>query len=435
MIKSIFATSGTNAIIVVINIVTGILLARLLGPAHRGELAAAQAFPTMVSGIALIGLPQAVTYWISREPERSKQTVTASLLLFGPIVTATILLVYFLSPYALAAQSPEVVRDARIYSLVVFGASFGSIYMWVLQGLQRFKYWNLLRLFPGVVWLLAIVIGYVTGNLSITFLIVFALLFPLPSVFVLNAVLWKHLSGSIKLIRVRLFDLVKYGLPVTLTSIPQTLNLRLDQILMGAILDPGVLGLYVVGVTWSGASSLLLGAIGSVVFPSMAMTRDIQEQQRIVRTTTRVSTLLALTVVVFQAIFTPVIFPLLFGSAYAPAVPSAIILVVAGGVAGLNALWKDILLGLGLPRMPMYAEIVGLVTTVLFLSLLLRPYQLMGAAVASLLSYATTLGYLSYVIHNQVQLSFRQMVVPSTTDYQLILTGMRRIARSIIPAE
>ena len=57
------------------------------------------------------------------------------------------------------------------------------------------------------------------------------------------------------------------GLPSMLNVLPQTLNLRLDQMLMTAALEPALLGLYVVAVAWSGILSPLVSAVGRVVPP------------------------------------------------------------------------------------------------------------------------------------------------------------------------
>lgn len=50
-------------------------------------------------------------------------------------------------------------------------------------------------------------------------------------------------------------ELLRYGAPSVLSGVPAQLDLRLDQILMAALLPAKQLGLYTVGVAWSGAGT------------------------------------------------------------------------------------------------------------------------------------------------------------------------------------
>jgi O-antigen/teichoic acid export membrane protein len=86
-------------------------------------------------------------------------------------------------------------------------------------------------------------------------------------------------------------------------------------------------------------------------------------------------------------IVTPLMVPLLFGVEFAAAVPAALILVGAAAVAGLNVVIAEGLKGLGHPVFVMRAEFSGLGVTVVSLLLLLRPLEVVGAALASLLGY------------------------------------------------
>ena len=49
-------TALVNVLITLIGLATGTLLARLLGPQGRGELAAIQAWPTYLVAFAMVGL-------------------------------------------------------------------------------------------------------------------------------------------------------------------------------------------------------------------------------------------------------------------------------------------------------------------------------------------------------------------------------------------
>ena len=58
-----------------------------------------------------------------------------------------LLLSYFLLPVFLNAQRYEIIRAALIFLLYVPLSFFVAISSQVLQGLQDFRFWNLMRLF------------------------------------------------------------------------------------------------------------------------------------------------------------------------------------------------------------------------------------------------------------------------------------------------
>lgn len=392
-------------------------MARLLGPTLRGELAAIQMVPSMISSIAMLGLPEAVVYWISHERTSSKQTVITTLLLFIPITILGYFIGYILMPFLLSAQSKEVIRIARIYMLVIFNASFGSIYVWGLQGLNSFKNWNLIRIFPTIIWFFAILTGYVLNKLTVTYLVLFSLFIPVPSIGFFMVYFWKQLEGVVQVHTERFRQLLSYGLPVMFSNIPQTLNLRLDQLLIAVYLTPDLLGFYVVGVTWSGANKVMLSAIGAVITPSLAgLNKKDSEQIHKVGLTMRSTIVLVLVISIGQILITPIAIPFLFGEAYLPAVSAAIVLVVAGGADGLNLVWRNILYGLGDTKPIFFAEIVGLIVTLTTLVTLLKPLHIIGAAIASLLSYLGTLIYFTYVIGQQLETPLRFFLLPSVSD-------------------
>ena len=73
-------TAFVNVLITLIGLVTGTLLARLLGPQGRGELAAIQGWPTYLVGFAMVGLPHALTYFCGRNPLQSGALLATAVL-------------------------------------------------------------------------------------------------------------------------------------------------------------------------------------------------------------------------------------------------------------------------------------------------------------------------------------------------------------------
>ena len=111
------ATSSlvATALIQVLNVVTGVILARTLGPSGRGELAAVILWPTMLWTVGNLGVVDSVTFHSARgsAPQRSIVSTSLAIALAQSAVLVAIGLV--LVPLVLAKQEASVVRDCLVF--------------------------------------------------------------------------------------------------------------------------------------------------------------------------------------------------------------------------------------------------------------------------------------------------------------------------------
>jgi O-antigen/teichoic acid export membrane protein len=424
-------TLAANTLVALSGMLTGSMLARLLGPDGRGSLAAIQNWPVLIQGLGALGITTAAAFYSGRDPKSAGSLLaTAGITLAGWSIPL-VLLGYVLMPKLLNAQSPEVVRYARIYLLIIPIQFIIAVSFSIFQGLREFRLWNILRLQGPLAWLIVTVVAWEL-NARQQFISVFYL-------YVMGCVACTFLFFALRRIPpphrpdfTRLPDLLRYGVPTVLTTLPQILNLRLDQLLMAALLPPRVLGLYVVGVAWSGAFSMLLLSVSQVIFPHFAAIAEKDAQVATMKIVMRLSVITAVGVVSGSLLVTPLMLPWIFGYSYASAVPAALILVIASGVSSVNQIAGEALRGIGLPKWPMVAEFVGLVFTVPMLVWLLPRYQLMGAALASLLSYCAIIVTLFFLIARETSTSVASLVIPRREDF---LTLQLKLSRFLTTAK
>lgn len=410
-----------------LGLVTGSLAARLLGPHGRGELAAIQTWPSFMALIAMLGLHEATVYFSAREPEKAGRYLASAATL--ALLTALPFLIagYLLMPVLLAAQTPQVIAAARWYLLLI------PLYALVLTPLNGLRgrgdlvAWNILKLAPSIGWFVVLLAAGFFGNVTpqlIThdYLIVFGLLF-----FLVLAVVRRRITGSMRPDYRLWRPMLRYGLPTVAGVVPYVLNLRLDQLLMAALLAPQLLGFYAVAVAWAAGMSPMLRAIGVVIFPMVASRADTREQANVLAQGSRLGVLLASSASLFFLTLTPFAVPLLFGRAFAPAVPSALILVVAEAAADLMDILREGMRGLGKTKAVMMSEIFGLSIAAVALWLLLPHLEIMGAALASLLGYTASAAFLTFQIHRTTGSSFATLLLPRRADLNLMLSRARMI--------
>ena len=427
--QSVALTAVINLGLSGIGIISGLLVARLLGPTGRGEFAAIQTWPNMIAVLSAFGLHDALAYYVSREPNRVGSwlgTATISALLIGiPFATVG----YWLMPWLLQAQSAVVIAAAQIYLLwyipVNILLGFPS---YPLRARNDLSTWNLLRLLPSLVWLSVLFYSTITQNVNPVSLSWHYLLASTTLVMPIWYIANRRLPHAIAVDRRQIRPLFVYGLPSVLSFIPANLNLRLDQMLIAGMLGPRILGLYVVAVAWSNALSPLLGALSATLLPRMASaTSDLQSAQLFAQVT-RIGLLISLAVSFFTALSAPFAIPLLFGSEYKDSIIVAMVLASGTGIALFNQLLVAGALSLGEPKLALLAEGIGLAVTVLLLLILLQPYQLMGAAIASICSYTTVSCVLLVLLKRKTKLSLAEFVCPQMVDIQTIIARLGTIA-------
>jgi O-antigen/teichoic acid export membrane protein len=320
---------------------------------------------------------------------------------------------WFALPLLLSAQQPDVISAARVFLLVGVVFALTGIPHGSLRGARSFAAWNLFRVAPGLAWLCILCVSWILEDarpvpLSRWYLGA-VLCCGLPFLIVVN----RRLQGRPRPDPRLASKMLRFGLPSAVTSLPQTVNLRFDQLLIIAFLPARSLGFYVVAVAWSGGVAPLLSAIGSVLFPTVSAEQDARRRGQLLVTALQGGAVVAAVMSLPFILLAPVVLPLLFGARFAPSIPSALVLVPAGAILAWAGIAEEGLRGLGHPTIVLVAESVAAVVTVASLAVLLPFFGIMGAAVASLLGYTTIAVFAASAISRSTQLRLRQLMVPS----------------------
>jgi len=426
-------TMGGNGLTALLWLVSGMLAARLLGPTGRGELAAIQTWAAFMSIFAMLGMPEALVYFSARDPSRAG-TYASSAALLSLLGCIPILgLAYLAMPFLLPAQSRAVVLEARIYLLLAGVASaIGQVPLNALRGVGEFIVWNVLRVIGTVCVIVPLILAWAFNHTTAEFVANLNLIF-FGAVFagIVLLTLYRKVPGPYRPEPGLWKPMIAFGLPSVVTVVPYNLNLRLDQMLMAAIFAPALLGIYVVAVAWAAIMSPVFQAIGIVLFPHIASHATRSEQVPVLTRVLRLGVPLALLSAGVLALVTPWGLPLVFGSRFAASNASAVVLVFAGAVLGINQILGEGLRGLGAPKAVMWSELGGLAVTLASLAMLLKPMGIMGAAVASLLGYGTVAIQLLYWTRRLTGCSLSEMLLLRGSDMVDVLDGARLWLRGV----
>lgn len=418
-------TTGSNVFIAILGVVTGILLARVLGVKGRGELAAIQIWPLFIATIAPLGLPQALMYFCAQERRSAGRYLCLASICVLSLSFVFMVAGYFALPLLLADQQPDIISGARWFMLVLPPYLLSGLPYWVFRAQRNLNIWNILRLLPSLGWLILVLLAIGLGRPNPRFLasgyVALMTVLCVPSFYVVV----RHVPGPFIPNFGHLGKMVRFGVPTVLGAFPSQLNFRLDQMLMIAFLPVNTLGLYVVAVSWSSSVNLLLSSLGVTIFPRVASYTDPKLRALALSQGTRLSVIAAVVSAAPLLVVTPWLLPLMFGTKYVASIPAALLLVVAGGVAAVNMVFEEGLRALGCPAAVLWAQLIGLGVTIVGLAVLLIPLQSVGAAIASILAYSLTTVSLAFQARRITGCSSSELLCPRLSEMRLLWDRIR----------
>lgn len=183
-------------------------------------------------------------------------------------------------------------------------------------------------------------------------------------------------------------EICRYGLRGQVGGMLSLINLRLDVVILGALVGPGTLGVYAVASKYAELLRLPGLAVTYVLYPRLAV-RDRAAAGRDVAALMPRAFVLTVLAAIPLAAAVPLL-PLVYGPEFSGAMLPAYILLfglIGEGVAGLVSAY---LYGVGRPGANSIALAVSVVVTVGLDLALIPHYHAVGAAVASAAAYLTS---------------------------------------------
>lgn len=415
-------TTIVQFVILGFGLINSLLLARLLGPGGRGEWAAVLLWPQALVYLGSFGIQDACAYYAARPQARSSVVMTNAFVLFL-VQTAIILpLGFVMLPFLLAGQTVEVVEISR-YLLATTALGLIALYgASVLRGKLDMSVYNLLSLIVPIgsvlgTLFLILMQGLVITNLARVYVTLCVALAVATLVALFARRLWSSFQIDGQIIKLML----GYGSRVQIGSISQMANLRLDQMLMAAFLPPAQLGLYVVAVSVASIANVLPYAIKTVLTPRIAQSEGSPQDVSILQNQLRMYWSASVVSGMLLLVAAPFVILLLFGAEYRASILATEILVIGVVCLGGKNILSGASFGLGTPTLVSQAEIFSLVITAVALVLLLPPWGFTGAALASLLAYATSLVFLAFRLRQVHRISPRAVLVLHWRDFVILL--------------
>ena len=398
-----FAGTGVSA-------VTGVLLARWLGPSGRGDYAAVTSFFIVALLVSTLGIESAVVYYVSRDhASRGNYVRTA---------TVTLLPLFFVASIVSVAIGRTLgTSDSRLAAFAVLPLSFGASMamtpaLFALQALNL-RWWSVVRFAQPVAFFGGVILIRLLTSLTAPLVILI-----MGGSLILQAgfawlVYRRYRSPSSHFDSQLVRPMLRFGILNMWSTAPQALNSRVDQVVLAGMVSSPALGQYAVAVSLSVIAAPLVVAFGYVAFPRLAGGRDALET---IRTALRGSWILSTACVAAVTLAGPLIVPRLFGRGY-ELVPELILVLAPGAVVMvLNQVLVDLLRGLGKPGIAGVCQWVGVPVLFGGLALAVPLVGVIGAAATSSIVYLLVYVLLRHAVSREVAELTKEAAAHSPTE-------------------
>jgi O-antigen/teichoic acid export membrane protein len=404
-------TLGTTFAILGMGLVSGALLARLLGVQGRGLLAAVILWPSIVAYLGDLGGPLAYTYLAATQPTKLRFLIGNAFAL--TLVQATALSLIGIPIILFALQKyPKVVGVAVAFLLVYLPLNLLSRYLNAIQqGLRQFGRFNAVRLSVQLSYLLGVLVIFALGLNQIIWAVVVILISNIITTLVTLLFLFRSAWGRPGVDFALAKQTFHYGLRAHIGNLTPIDSMQLDLLVVVAILGARNAGLYAVAASAAMVVRAQGGALGMVALPHVAAALTIEEKREVAISVFRLALVLHLITAIGIVAVAGILVPAIYGKEFADAIPIVRVLVLGIVAASLRQVLADCLRGLGRPLTGTIAEVASWSVAVAGLIILVPSLATIGAALAASLSYATAL-FISVGFAQRSGISWRQLFLP-----------------------
>jgi antigen flippase len=416
------STLITNIVIQACTVVQGILVARLLGPAGRGQFAAAILWPGLFAAMGGMGVSVALARRAGRAPDLARVIRTGLVL---TLLTGTVVAVLCAAaiPWLLPGNDTVVRNAAYVFVPFIIFNQVSLAMIAIDQGAGWFAQMNWTRLIVNPVYLLFVVVLWFTGVRDVGWFVVGLLIANAAVAFarVSLAVQRAPVPGPMEPVNA----VFREALPFGFAGLLNPLAASADKALLLYLLGTAQLGFYTVALTAASVVNSLAGAAGTVSFGMSAQVKDREGFDRVARMF-RFTAWTWLLAGLGVAVIIPIVLPLLYGAVFRPAIWPAILLIPAAALTGQASILEESMRAQGRAFVGLEARAAGLVVMIAMGWLLAPVVGIYGVVFAAIGSQAIVLIVMMFAARWHFHRALLNALMPRISDLLELKTRLLR---------
>lgn len=382
---------GSKIISHTFSIITGIVIARELGPEGKGVLVAIFAVPVFFSSFGHLGLPTSNIYFTGKK--RDSETLFVNSIYFIAFASFIYVLIVILAipilnkSYFSGITSQYVVYMAiMLIPLLLMKHFFFSF----LRGFERYNDYNRTNILKEAsrlcITLLFIFLFQLTIGAAVVALFISLLLSNGYSYMKIKHN--THLNLR-KANRLQFKENLSYALRDYLGNLFASLNVRIDLLILAGFMDKASIGIYSVVMAISSLFQFIPNSIGVVLLPKISKGSPRNVQNIMKKSIISNGILLSLGLTAFLIAGRPLI-PLVYGEQFSEVYSIAVIVLFGSFLLSFSQIINKYFSGIGKPEIKSIIMAITLPIKAASMCILITLYSLQGAA----WSFVVTTGFL-----------------------------------------
>jgi O-antigen/teichoic acid export membrane protein len=430
-LRNALGVYGAQNLMTLIGVGTGVITARMLGPAGRGQFGLLMMFPTVITTFVKLGIPQANVYCICRKGATPSDVASNSfwlaLALGGALAAACWVGRGWILATALRG-APEVafLPVLLLFPIVLMQAFF----LGILQAQERWPEYNFQQIAPAALSLVGQAIALLwlgTGLLG-------AVLVQTGVMLVVNVwlVLRVHRGAPLRLAwnAPLAREMLGFGSKSGVQTIAASLHRQSDQYLMNYLVGAEWVGLYQVAVNLTNFILRIPDSVGNVLYPRLAGLPE-REAHSMTSRVCRMTLFITVAVAAGYAVFGGFAIRILYGRAFEGSIVPMQLILPGVVMMSLYLILTRNFTSRNRQGVNITAAATALVLNVVFNCLMIPRWFAAGAAAASGISYSIAALILLVMFLRESGRTFAETVVVRRTELESIARsgfGLRRAA-------
>lgn len=326
---------------------------------------------------------------------------------FQFIIGSILVIIFYASADLLATYYFQNPMASWLLRIMIFHIIFGiviKVYKATFQGFQKMRYFSLLeflRIFSVLVMILLFLSKYGIKSAAIAYTI--APLF--VGVLLFKKFLKYYPSKETASSSDGLYlQMIWFGLPVMLTAMGGEIISFFDTLILTYFRPLAEVGIYQVVLPTTVATLLLGRSVAVTIFPMVSeywAKKDYDKIKKGIKLFYKVSPLLIIPLI-FSYILAGPFLRIFFGPEFLPGLSAMRILFTGVFIYFIGMINYHVLAGIGYPGDNAKILISGGAVNIIFNFILIPSYGMIGAAIATLISYIWVTGYSTYKIKRRV---------------------------------
>jgi len=439
--SSILYTFLTQIPIQVFGIISGVFIARMIGPEGKGVFALYQANAQLIAVFFSLSFGSALTYFVPSGTIAKNKILAISLY----IIIACSILIFLLLLFLNYSNYKELLFPEK-YSGVLYLvwlylfsilSIIGGIATGFFQGMKKFNKLNKILLYNSILNILSFGVLFFIHKSNLfeinTIILLYCMLFiSLINIFQFIYYFYKdiNIKPSFNVSYSKdLKPMIEFTLYTHLSLFVGFFNARLSLWFLNYYLDEVAIGLFSLATNLIVIFNMISAPIGNVLMPFLSG-ENIREKEKMFYKYSKINFTSLILLAVFSFLIANWIIPLIYGADFRSAALLFQILLPGIIFSNVSRLYAVYIASCNKQIYNLYATILSFIVNIVFNFILIKYFGLIGASLSSTFTYFASFLTMAYFVHIKLKMPFGNYYFMNYHDIKTVSSYLKSFIKT-----